>query len=123
MKLVDKYNWLVESGIQFKGAECEWKEEWGVDRFLVADKMFGMLGHNKEGDEIITLKCLPEKNEEYQYMYHGITPGYYMNKTHWFSIQLEKSDAPKEFILARLQESYELIFKALPKKVKMNLEE
>ncbi|WP_042349219.1 MmcQ/YjbR family DNA-binding protein [Bacillus massiliigorillae] len=123
MKLPEKYSWIVESIHPYKGAICEWKAEWEADRFLVADKMFGMLGHNKEGDEIITIKCLPEKNEEYQNMYSSITPGYYMNKTHWISIKLEHSDVPKEFILACLKDSYDLVYKALPKKVKTGLEE
>lgn len=122
MNLVGKYSWLVDSIHSYKGAVCEWKAEWEADRFLIANKMFGMLGHNKEGEEIITLKCRPDQNEEYQNMYSHITPGYYMNKTHWISIQLEHSDAPKEFILSCLKDSYDLVYKVLPKKVKIEIE-
>lgn len=61
------------------GIEREFKVEWNAGLYKLGGKMFAMIGHNKEGEEIISLKNKPEKNEALRAAYADITPGYYLN--------------------------------------------
>lgn len=60
--------------------------------FTVGDKLFALMGENKDGKEIITIKGLPEDNERIREDYQSVTYGYYMNKTHWISIDLATTE-------------------------------
>ncbi|WP_331836600.1 MmcQ/YjbR family DNA-binding protein [Erysipelothrix piscisicarius] len=54
-------------------------------------------------------------------MYPGvITEGYYMNKVHWISIRMDK-DVDEPLIETLINESYELIFKSLTKKIQSEI--
>ncbi len=82
-----KYTWLEEYATSKKGAYKEYKTEWGVDRYMLRDKMFIMHGGDKDGKEIITLKLEPPEGQFLRGRYGGdIVPGYYMNKDHWNSV-------------------------------------
>lgn len=69
-------------------AKTDFKAEWQASRLLLDGKMFGLLGTNKAGNPILTVKLLPEDGELLREQYEAITSGYYMNKTHWNSIDL-----------------------------------
>ena len=71
-------------GETFKGAKVYFRDDWEVFYFDLQGKMFGMMSDQAGEDAIITLKNLPEKNEELREVYKNIViPGYYANKTHW----------------------------------------
>lgn len=97
-------------------AKTDYKAEWGANRLLLDDKMFGLLGTNKIGTRILTLKLLPEDGELLREQYEAITPGYYMNKTHWNSIDLSSDQVSDELIKKMIDTSYHLILKSLTKK-------
>lgn len=101
------------------GASVVYKEEWDTNRFLIDQKMFGMIGVDDKNRQTLTLKLRPEYGAELRLVYQDvIVPGYYMNKTHWNTLYLDKMDQKKalSFIYTLIDESYELIFKGLTKK-------
>lgn len=65
----------------------------------------------------INLKCNPEHAIELRERYESVIPGYHMNKTHWNTVILDNTIPPKE-ILKMVDESYDMIVKAFPKKKK-----
>lgn len=86
--------------------------------------MFGMMSNQASQDAIITLKNLPEKNEELREIYAGIViPGYYTNKNHWNSIKLVSDELPDDAIKQLIETSYRLVYQKLTKKQKAEIEE
>ncbi|GAB2023598.1 hypothetical protein RyT2_26750 [Pseudolactococcus yaeyamensis] len=76
--------------------------------------MFGMLGQDKSGERILTVKLKPEDGELLREQYAAIVPDY-MNKVHWHSIDLA-GQVPDETIKTMIQRSYHLILQAMSKK-------
>ncbi|MFW6035885.1 MAG: MmcQ/YjbR family DNA-binding protein [Halothermotrichaceae bacterium] len=87
-----------------------------MGRYLLNGKMIAAICTDKTGQEIITLKCEPSFGEELRIQYADIIPGYYMNKVHWNSVYLE-GEVPDEVIKDMIDQSYELIFNKLSKKM------
>ncbi len=111
-------------GETLKGAKVYFREDWEVFYFDLQGKMFGMMSNQASRDAIITLKNLPEKNEELREIYAGIViPGYYTNKNHWNSIKLVSDELPDEAIKQLIQTSYRLVYQKLTKKQKAEIEE
>lgn len=115
-----RYPWLDAYCLSLTGAQKDFKEEWGATRYLLSDKMFAMVGGDKEGRGIVSLKLKPENGLMLREAYPDITPGYYLNKTHWNSIYLEGA-VPDDLLKQMIQESHELVFNGLSKKVKEQL--
>ncbi len=86
--------------------------------FTVKDKMFCLT--DIETYEFVNLKCNPEKAIELREKYSEVTPGYHMNKKHWNSIKPEES-IPNELMKQWILDSYNLVVKGLPKKVRDSL--
>ncbi|EIA21344.1 MmcQ/YjbR family DNA-binding protein [Listeria fleischmannii] len=112
--MIKRYSILLEKMNLLNGATRDYKEEWESDRFFVYGKMFAMLGKNKEGAEILTLRTTAERSEALRAMNSAIIPGYYMNKRLWISILLEK-EKDTDFIATLFAEAYETIVGTLPK--------
>jgi predicted DNA-binding protein (MmcQ/YjbR family) len=106
----------------FPAAKTDYKLEWEATRLLLDDKMFGMIGHDKSGKQILTVKLKPEDGELLREQYAEITPGYYMNKVHWNSIDLA-GQVPDETIKAMIAASYQLILQGLTKKRQQEIAE
>ena len=68
----------------------------------------------------VNLKCDPEKAVELREKYDAVTPGYHMNETHWNTIELDGSIAPK-LIKEWIDHSYELVVNGLSQKGKKKL--
>lgn len=116
-----KYDWLEEYCLAKPGVIKDWKEEWGAFRYLVGGKMFVMDGTDNENRKIITLKLEPMKGSFLREQYPtDIFPGYYMNKTHWNSVCRDGA-VPDDLLREMLDESYALIFHALPKKIQREI--
>jgi len=81
--------------------------------YKVLDKMF-MLMNFKIPTEL-SLKCEPERAIELRERYDAVLPGYHMNKTHWNTVIVDNTIPAKEF-LKMIDDSYNLIVKAFPKK-------
>ena len=88
--------------------------------FKVGNKMFALLPLDEIDNPSINLKGEPELNIEYREQYEGINPGFHMNKKHWNTVQLE-SDIDDSLIKEMIDNSYSLIVKQLPLKLKKEL--
>ncbi|GAA2907511.1 MmcQ/YjbR family DNA-binding protein [Enterococcus pseudoavium] len=110
-------------GETLKGAKVYFREDWQVLYFDLQGKMFGMMSDQASEAAIITLKNLPEKNEELREIYPAIViPGYYTNKNHWNSIKLASVELPDEAIEQLIETSYRLVYQKLTKKQKAEIE-
>lgn len=105
----------IKTTLQAKpGVEMDFKLEWDAFRFLLFDKIFAMLGYNKQQERILTLKLPPQEGAWYREEYAFITEGYYMNKVHWISVRYEL--ASEELMEELMQKSYTNFLQQLTKK-------
>jgi predicted DNA-binding protein (MmcQ/YjbR family) len=81
--------------------------------FKVGGKMFALI--DIEALDFVNLKCEPELAIELRERYPAVRPGYHMNKQQWNSVYLNEG-LPEDLIYEWTDNSYELIFKSLPKK-------
>jgi predicted DNA-binding protein (MmcQ/YjbR family) len=110
------YSWLDEYLLSKQGALKDYKEEWQWDRYQVGQKLFAAICKNDLGNPIITLKLPPMEGAMLREQYEEIKPGYYMNKVHWNSINL-LGDVEDEILKNLIDQSYELVFNKLSKKL------
>ena len=83
--------------------------------FKVGGKMFALFDiDNFSG---VNLKCDPDRVIELKESHSGIIPAYHMNKKHWITVTINQ-DVSKELILELIDHSYNLIYSALPKKLR-----
>lgn len=86
--------------------------------FKVAGKMFALT--DVDNFESINLKCDPELAIELREKYDSVTPGYHMNKKHWNTVLINGTISDK-MVEQWIDHSYNLVFEALPKKLKIEL--
>jgi predicted DNA-binding protein (MmcQ/YjbR family) len=110
------YDFLKTYCLAKKGVTEDYKPEWDAIRYSVGGKMFALVGNDAAGEPIISVKLEPDYGAGLREHYKDIVPGYYLNKTHWNSVYL-KGAIPAETMKAMLDQSYELIFNSLSKKV------
>ena len=87
--------------------------------FKVMGKMFALA--NVEDFVSVNLKCDPEKAIRLREEFEDVLPGYHMNKKHWNTVHLS-GDLPQGEIERMMDNSYTLVVKSLPKKIKQSLE-
>lgn len=86
--------------------------------FRVGGKIFSICSI---GDfDYINLKSDPEIATLLREQFSGITPGYHMNKKTWNSVSTA-GNVPDKLILHLADQSYDLIFASLPKKVQAEI--
>lgn len=112
-----KYGWLDSYCLSKKGAEKDYKPEWGATRYMVGGRMFAMVGGDKHGKPIVSLKLEPMHGETLRSEYEDVVPGYYLNKVHWSSVYLD-GQVPDNVLKAMLDESYRLVLEGLGRKAK-----
>ena len=88
--------------------------------FKVGGKMFALAGIDNFAS--MNLKCDPEKSIDLRETYNGVKPGWHMNKTHWNTVSVD-ADVPYQLIQELIDDSYNLIFKSLPKRIKDELQD
>lgn len=87
--------------------------------FKVKGKMFTLC--DVDEFESINVKCDPVKAIELRETYQGIVkPGYHMNKKHWNTVMMD-NNLPNSLIESWIRDSYDLVVKNLPKKVREEL--
>ncbi len=86
--------------------------------FKVMGKMF--LLTNMENPDSVNLKCDPVKAIELREQYPSVLPGWHMNKKHWNTIVINGS-LPENLIYKWVDESYDLVVKKLPVKLRQKL--
>ncbi|MBP7110393.1 MAG: MmcQ/YjbR family DNA-binding protein [Firmicutes bacterium] len=112
-----KYGWLDSYCLSKKGAEKDYKPEWEATRYMIGGRMFAMVGGDRQGKPIVSLKLEPMHGEILRREYEDVIPGYYLNKVHWSSVYLD-GQVPDNVLKAMLDESYRLVLEGLGKKAK-----
>lgn len=102
------------------GAIYDFQQDWQADRYLVGGKMFAMFGEDGSGQPVLSLKCDPNRSEILRTEYEEVKPGYYMNKTHWISLDRD-GELPPELFRELIAHSYQLVFKGLTKKAQKEI--
>ncbi|MDU8885089.1 MmcQ/YjbR family DNA-binding protein [Yeosuana sp. MJ-SS3] len=103
-------------------------EEFPFDKhtlvFKVLGKMFVIAPLDKwdKGEASITLKCDPEYTIQLREQYESVYPGPYVSNKHWNTIAIYKSELSPKLILELMDHSYEMVIKAMPKKLRDTLE-
>ena len=115
-----KYEWLDEYCLAMRGTVKDYKEEWGAFRYMVGGKFFVLLGGDKAGRPIASLKLDPALGYMLREQYSDIIPGYYLNKEHWNSVLME-GEVPDDVLRMMLDESYRLVLAGLPKKAQREI--
>lgn len=116
-----KYDWIDTYLLSKKGVTKDIQTDWNWIRYKLNDKMFAAIC--RDDNDIpyyITLKLEPMKGEIYRQQYEDISPGYYMNKVHWNSINpngMISDDMMKDM----LDESYDILLHSFSKKKQMEL--
>lgn len=87
--------------------------------FKVAGKMFALSMLERMPLEV-SVKCEPEIAVDLRAGYAAIRPGYHLNKRHWNTITLDAS-IPDQLVRDFIEDSYELVVNALPKRVREEL--
>jgi len=88
--------------------------------FKIRQKMFATLTLS-EGIAYTNLKCDPQEALMLRDIFDEVMPGYHMNKKHWNTVKLD-GDLPRGEIERMINNSYALVVKTLPVKVRQGLE-
>jgi predicted DNA-binding protein (MmcQ/YjbR family) len=111
-----KYDFIQSYCLAKGGAAEEYKEAWDAILYTVGGKIFALVGNDGEGAAVIAVKLNPDYGAELQAKYKDITPAYHFNKTHW-SAMLLGGDTPEIVLKTMLDQSYELVFNSLTRKI------
>ncbi len=114
------YQWIDQYLLEKSGIVKDYKEEWNWHRYLLNKKMVAAICKDKENKDIITIKCEPLFGEQLRSQYEDIVEGYYMNKVHWNSVYLD-GNVPNDLVKAMIDQSYDLIFSDLSKKMQKEI--
>ncbi|GET31383.1 hypothetical protein PbJCM13498_02460 [Prolixibacter bellariivorans] len=115
-----KHKWIEDYLMTKNSVTRDFKTEWQWHRFLIMDKMFAAICVDKDGRNIITLKSEPSLGLSLRNQYSCIRPGYYMNKSHWNSVDLN-GDVPDEVLKEMINQSYQLVLSSLSKSVQKEM--
>ncbi|HET8855306.1 MAG TPA: MmcQ/YjbR family DNA-binding protein [Salinimicrobium sp.] len=83
--------------------------------FKVYGKIFALT--NPDIFESVNLKCDPEEAALLRENHAAVLPGYHMNKKHWNTILIDNT-VPDSLLYKWIDDSYNLVFDSLPKKIK-----
>jgi predicted DNA-binding protein (MmcQ/YjbR family) len=86
--------------------------------YKVKGKMFALA--DVESFESVNLKCDPDNALILREIYDSVTPGYHMNKNHWNTISLDGKIEDKQLKIW-IKDSYNLVVKGLPKRIRGEL--
>lgn len=91
--------------------------------FKVGGKMFCLtsLKQWELQEPSLNLKCDPELAIELRATYEAIEPGYHMSKLHWNTVNFN-SDVNDVMMCKLINDSYDLIFKSLTKKIQLEIQ-
>ncbi|HTA26313.1 MAG TPA: MmcQ/YjbR family DNA-binding protein [Bacteroidia bacterium] len=87
--------------------------------FKVGDKIFLLTSLSEP--ERFNAKCDPERAIELRAEYEEIIPGWHMNKKHWNTVFINGRLSNK-LLKEIIDHSYKLVFEALPKKIRAEIE-
>ena len=84
--------------------------------YKTAGKMFALCGH-LDDQEVVSLKCDPERSPMLRLTYPAITAGYHLHKDYWNTIALDGS-VPADLIAQLVDHAYEVVQASKPKREK-----
>jgi predicted DNA-binding protein (MmcQ/YjbR family) len=87
--------------------------------FKVGGKMFALSRLRRTPLEV-SVKCEPDLAVALRETHPAIRPGYHLNKRHWNTIALDGS-LPDQLVRDLIEDSYDLVVSALPKRVREEL--
>jgi predicted DNA-binding protein (MmcQ/YjbR family) len=87
--------------------------------FKVGGKMFALSTLDRRPLEV-SVKCEPELAIDLRASYTAIRPGYHLNKRHWNTVTLDGS-LPDQLVRDLVEDSYDLVVNALPKRTREQL--
>jgi predicted DNA-binding protein (MmcQ/YjbR family) len=105
--------------LELPGASEQFPFGEGVSVFKVGGKMFA-LSRLAARPLRVSLKCEPELAEQLRATYPAVQPGYHLNKRHWNTVELDGS-LPDRLVRDLIEDSYDLVVAALPKRVQAEL--
>lgn len=85
--------------------------------FKVQGKMFLLLALDAQPPQF-NAKCEPDLAVQLREKHSCVLPGYHMNKQHWNTIVCDNS-VPKKLIWDWIDQSYDLVYASLPKKLRI----
>ena len=90
--------------------------------FKLGGKMFALssLIEWEKGEPSVNVKCDPDYALELRAQYSDIQPAFHMSKVHWNTIAINNEVADK-LVKELIDDSYELIFKSLTKKLQSEI--
>ena len=90
--------------------------------FKVGGKMFALssLIQWEKGEPSVNVKCDPDYALELRAQYSDIQPAFHMSKIHWNTIAINNEVSDK-LVKQLIDDSYELIFKSLTKKLQSEI--
>lgn len=120
------HEWLDGYLLAKSGATKDYKVEWEWWRYQVGGKMFaatmrpGAQYREYAERNLLSLKCDPAWAEQLRAAHPDILPGFYADKRHWISIDLD-GDVPEELLRELCDHSYNLVFAKLTKKLQREI--
>lgn len=115
-----QYDWIDGYWLAKSGVEKDYKEEWQATRYMLRGKMFAMIGGDKQGKPIVTMKLEPAFNDLLRQQYPHIVPGYYCNKQHWSSLYVD-GDVPENIVRDMAEQAYKTLLSSFSKKVQQEI--
>jgi len=90
--------------------------------FKVGGKMFALSSLNQweKGEPSVNLKCNQDYAQELRAQYCDVKPAFHMSKTHWNTVAINNEVSDK-FLKELIDDSYDLIFKNLTKKLQSEI--
>jgi len=110
---------LRECCLGFAGAVEEFPFGPETSVFKVGGKLFALSALERE-PLTVSLKCEPDLAAQLRLTYPAVAPGYHLNKRHWNTITLDGS-LPDQLVRDLIEDSYDLIVRALPKRTREDL--
>ena len=87
--------------------------------FKVRGKIFAIVHLTAEPPHM-SLKCEPDLAVQLRADHPAITPGYHLNKRHWNTVAVDGS-VPEQLLRDMVEDSYDLVVSALPKRMRDDL--
>jgi len=87
-----------------------------LDVYKVINKVF-LIITDDPGEPIITVKAEPDQIDGLCEQYENVTPGRYLDKHHWVSVEGGKG-VTRELVEELINQSYRLALKAVPERLK-----
>jgi len=88
--------------------------------FKVGGRIFAITALDRTPLEV-SLKAEPELALHLRASYAAIRPGYHLNKRHWNTVTLDEGTLSDQLIRDLVEDSYDLVVSALPKRTRTEL--